>query len=68
MSWFEYASGESAWVGMLAVIIGWAVLTVLAIRVLIAMTASSHSPLRSSARKTDAQGNARATTKLRTGA
>ena len=54
--------------GMLAVIIGWAVLTVVAIRVLIAMTASSHSPLRSSARKTDAQGNARATTKVRAGA
>jgi hypothetical protein len=45
VAWFEYAFSESAWVGMLAVIIGWALVTVLAIRALVVLTASSHSPL-----------------------
>jgi hypothetical protein len=45
MAWFEYAFSETAWVGMLAVIIVWALVTVLAIRALVVLTASSHSPL-----------------------
>jgi hypothetical protein len=45
VAWFEYASSDVAWMPMLALILCWVLITFVAIRVLIALTATSHAPL-----------------------
>lgn len=53
MAWFGFASSDLAWIPMLAVILCWVLLTFVAIRVLIAWTATSHAPLSPRLREDD---------------
>jgi hypothetical protein len=45
VAWFTYASSSVAWMPMLAAILCWVLVTSVAIRVLIALTATSHASL-----------------------